>query len=104
MERDGIGRSKVRSLADSSLIINHQSSMCDVRVCSKVDNASDFYSFFLQNEKRSFVFFLKTLVIILNKQRLLLLLLFLLLLLLLFLNLAREDDCDDEDAHHRCSG
>ena len=48
--------------------------------------------FFLQNEKRSFVFFLKTLVIILNKQRL--------LLLLLFLNLAREDDCDDEDAHH----
>ena len=102
MERDGIGRSKVRSLADSSLIINHQSSMCDVRVCSKVDNASDFYSFFLQNEKRSFVFFLKTLVIILNKQRLLLLLF--LLLLLLFLNLAREDDCDDEDAHHRCSG
>lgn len=59
MERDGIGRSKVRSLADSSLIITHQSSMCkDVRVCSKVDNASDFYSFFfLQNEKRSFLCF-----------------------------------------------
>ena len=52
--------------------------------------------FFCKTKNVPLFFFLKTLVIILNKQRL--------LLLLLFLNLAREDDCDDEDAHHRCSG
>jgi len=86
----------------SSSIINRRCVMCG-SVAKWIMRPTSTLSF-LQNEKRSFVFFLKTLVIILNKQRLLLLLLFLLLLLLLFLNLAREDDCDDEDAHHRCSG
>ena len=83
---------------------HHSSSLINrrcVKMCGSVAKwimrpTSTLFFFCKTKNVRSFVFFLKTLVIILNKQRL--------LLLLLFLNLAREDDCDDEDAHHRCSG